>query len=434
MKFYSTNNKKLRVSLKDAVLMGLARDGGLFMPEKISRLPARFFKTIERLSFQDLSYQVVKPFFKRDVPLKTLKNIINDAFNFTVPLVQLTDHIYSLELFHGPTLSFKDFGARFMARLTSYLMRNSKQGLTILVATSGDTGSAVANGFLNVEGICVSILYPSKKITEIQEKQITTLGNNITALEIQGTFDDCQKLVKQAFLDEELAKEIRVTSANSINVARLIPQSCYYMYAYAQLKNKQRPVVISVPSGNFGNLVAGFFAQKMGLPVSQFIGATNINNIVPHYLETGKFRPLPSKKTISNAMDVGNPSNFARMLDLHDSDVKKMRSHVWGAHFSDDQTREAIVEVFQNYNYVLDTHVAVGYLGLQEYLNKHPRSIQGIFLETAHPAKFLDSVQPLLDQKITIPPRLQKCLEKQKQSVLLSNNYPDFKSYLLSHS
>ncbi|MDA2921721.1 threonine synthase [Patescibacteria group bacterium AH-259-L07] len=430
MKFYSTNNKKLRASLRKAILKGLAEDGGLFMPEKIPQLSAGFFISSADLSFQEISLEALRPYFEDDIPINILQEIIKGAFNFDAPLVRLDDKIYVLELFHGPTLAFKDFSARFMARVMSYLIRNSDDELFVLVATSGDTGSAVANGFLGVEGIKVVILYPSGKVSEIQEKQLTTMGNNITALEIKGAYDDCQKLVKAAFVDKELSYQMQLTSANSINIARLLPQICYYMYAYAQLKDKE--VVFSVPSGNFGNLTAGLIAKKMGLPVRMFVAATNINDSVPRYLESGRFEPHPSYSTISNAMDVGNPSNFSRMLELYNNDIDAMRKDVHGVRFTDKQTRGIIKQVHQQYNYILDPHGAVGYLGLKNLEAKLPNNRNGIFLETAHPAKFLDVVQPLVKEKIQIPSRLQKCLDKKKQSIVLSNKFEELKLFLLS--
>lgn len=433
MKFYSISNKKIIVSFKQAVLQGLAQDGGLFMPLTIPQLPLDFFKKINLLSFQDIAYEVSQLFVSDDIPEKVLQDIITGAFNFDLPLINLEKQIYGLELFHGPTLAFKDLAARFMARSMSYFIRNQKKELTILVATSGDTGSAVAHGFFGLEGIKVIILYPSQKVSMVQEKQLTTMGGNITALEVKGTFDDCQKLVKQAFVDQELNKYLSLTSANSINIARLIPQSFYYFFAYGQLKNKEKSVIFSVPSGNFGNLTAGLLAKKMGLPVGKFLAATNINDSVPQYLKTGYFKPRPSKKTISNAMDVGNPSNFMRILELYDHQVKKIRKDINGISFTDQQTKSAITEVYQKYDYILDPHSAVGYLGLKKYLRQNPNETRpGIFLQTAHPAKFLDLVQPLINKKVEIPQRLQKYLTKSKESIVLANKFADFKAFLLS--
>lgn len=432
MRFYSTNQKSPEVGIKEAVLRGLAPDGGLYMPGKIPVLPSDFFTHIRSLSFQDISFEIARRLFGEDIPSKILKTIVYEALTFDAPLVRLDQKLYVLELFHGPTLAFKDFAARFMARLMGYFVQGSKKELTVLVATSGDTGSAVANGFLNIPGIRVVILYPSKKVSDIQEKQLTTMGGNITALEIQGSFDDCQNLVKESFLDKELNGSLWLTSANSINIARLLPQSFYYFYAYAQLEQAARQVVFSVPSGNFGNLTAGLVAKRMGLPVKKFIAATNANNVVPQYLDTGKFTPRTSQSTISNAMDVGNPSNFARMLDLCDNDVEKMRGDIFGASFSDEQTKEAIRDVYDRYNYILDPHGAVGYLGLKEYRsNNQAMDTHDVFLETAHPAKFKDIVEHTLAGPVDIPDRLQACLTKPKKSVLLSNKFGDVKNFLL---
>jgi len=434
MKFYSTSHKTQLVSLQEAVLKGLADDGGLFMPVELPVLTKRFFDKLTSMSFQELSFEVAQKLLHEDVPSMVLKEIVINALNFEAPLVQFDEQIFGLELFHGPTLAFKDFAARFMAELMSYFVRNSDKELTILVATSGDTGSAVAHGFFNTPGIRVFILYPSGKISTIQEKQLTTMGGNITALEIEGSFDDCQQLAKQAFGDRDLAKKLSLTSANSINIARLIPQSFYYFHAYTQLKDKHASVVFSVPSGNFGNLTGGLIAQKMGLPISKFIAATNANDVVPRYLKTGIFEPQPTKRTISNAMDVGNPSNFARILDLYDGEVKRIRETIIGSSFSDEQTKTAMVEFYNNYNYILDPHSAVGYLGLKAYLSESFRKINGIFLETAHPSKFLEIIQNLVEVNVQIPERLQTYLTRKKQSLMLSNQFHDLKNYLLSHN
>ena len=431
MQFYSTKQKNYLVSFKEAVLKGLPDDNGLFMPVEIPMLPAKFYEKLNSMSFQEISFEVAKNLLKEDIPQTILKEIIYDAQNFNATLVKLEEQIFVLELFHGPTLAFKDFAARFMAKLMSYFIRNSNRELTILVATSGDTGSAVAHGFYNIQGIRVVILYPSGKISAIQENQLTTMGGNITALEIKGTFDDCQKLVKQAFLDIDLANNLSLTSANSINIARLIPQSFYYFYAYAQLKNKNHPNVFSVPCGNFGNLTGGLIAKKMRLPVLKFIAATNINDSVPKYLQTGVFKPQSIKKTISNAMDVGNPSNFARILDMYNDNAENMRQDIWSAAFSDEQTKLAIQEVFRKYNYILDPHGAVGYLGLKQYMSQNNKKINGIFLETAHPFKFVDIVQNLINKKLQVPDRLKNYLDKNKRSIVLSNQFKDLKQYLL---
>ncbi len=429
MKFYSTNNKSLKVSFRDAVLKGLGDDNGLFMPEEIPLLDRGFIDSIRLLTPEEISFEIANAFLRNDIPTERLQQIVKEAINFRIPLVNVHDNIYSLELFHGPTLAFKDVGARFMARVLSFLLEKESQDVTVLVATSGDTGSAVASGFLGVKGIKVVILYPSGKVSEIQEKQLTTLGQNITAIEVKGTFDDCQALVKKAFLDKELTNSITLTSANSINIARLLPQSFYYFIAYAQLPQNDLPVVISVPSGNFGNLTAGLIAKRMGLPIDKFIAATNVNDVIPKYLSNGTFSPRPSVQTISNAMDVGNPSNFARMLDLYSHDLEKMRQDISGCSFRDDETREIMKKVYQDYGYLLDTHGAVGYAALSKYLGDNKAN--GIFLETAHPAKFLDVVEEVIESKIQIPERLKSYLSESKESILIGNSYDSLKSVLL---
>lgn len=428
MFFYSTNNKSLRVSLREAVLKGLADDGGLFMPERIPQLQKDFFESMQRLSPSEISSQVAQAILGEDIPEARLKTIIAETLNFPIPLVKVAGNIFSLELFHGPTLAFKDVGARFMARLLSHFREGEKQDITVLVATSGDTGSAVAHGFLGVKGINVVILYPSGKVSEIQEKQLTTLGQNITALEVRGTFDDCQALVKKAFSDKELNQRIKLTSANSINIARLIPQSFYYFMAFAQVTDTMNDVVMCVPSGNFGNLTAGLIAKRMGLPVMRFIAATNVNDVVPDYLLSGVFSPKPSKQTISNAMDVGNPSNFARMLDLYNHDFKSMQKDIAGYSFTDDETRQTMKEVYANCGYLLDPHGAVGFSALKQYLSG--KNETGIFLETAHPAKFLDVVESVIKRKIEIPEALAACLSQPKQSLPMENSYDALKGFL----
>jgi threonine synthase len=365
MNYYSTNNPTHKVSLKEAVLKGLAYDNGLYMPEAIPVLPKSFFDLLPEKSFQQIAFEVANAFLKDDVPTAELKRIIEHTISFDAPLIELEKNVFTLELFHGPTLAFKDFGARFMSQLLGYFAKEEKREIVILVATSGDTGSAVANGFLGVPGTKVVVLYPSGKVSDTQEKQFTTLGQNITALEVDGSFDDCQRLVKEAFLDEELTTKFFLTSANSINIARLIPQSFYYFYAWSRLKEKSN-VVFSVPSGNFGNLTAGLIAKRMGLPIRHFVASTNINDIVPEYLRTGHFNPKSSQSTISNAMDVGNPSNFARMMDLYQNDHEKLKSDVLGFDFSDAETQTTMCEVFARSKYIIDPHGAVGYLGLKK--------------------------------------------------------------------
>jgi len=431
MKYYSTKNPAVKVSEEIAVLKGLPEDNGLFVPEEIPLLDDNFFKNIEKWSFQEISFEVAKKFFD-SIDEKELKNIIYDAINFDAPVVNIDNNIFTLELFHGPTLAFKDFGARFMSRVMSYFINKYNKKLVILVATSGDTGSAVANGFYGIDNIDVVILYPSKKISNIQEKQIATLDKNIIALEIDGTFDDCQYLVKTAFLDSHLNTKIMLSSANSINVARLIPQSFYYFYAYSQLQNKDN-VYISVPSGNFGNLTAGLFAKRMGLPVKKFVASTNANSVFTEYLNTGEYRPRPSIKTISNAMDVGNPSNFERIKWLYKDNINAVREDIVSYSFSDDETKIAIKEVFGKSGYILDPHGAVGYLGLINFFEEVVQDNKtGIFLETAHPAKFLDIVEPVINSKVDVPKRLGKFLNKEKRALKLSNKFDDLKNYLLN--
>lgn len=433
MKYYSTNKQSQSVSLQEAVVKGLASDRGLFMPEAIKALPSSFYDHIEDLSFQEIAYRVADAFFGEDIPADTLKDIVYDTLNFDVPLVKVEENIYSLELFHGPTLAFKDVGGRFMARLLSYFIRKEGQkDVNVLVATSGDTGSAVANGFLGVEGIHVYVLYPKGKVSEIQEKQFTTLGQNITALEVDGTFDDCQALVKSAFMDKELNDHLLLTSANSINVARFLPQAFYYFYAYAQLKKMgqadNKKVVVCVPSGNFGNITAGLFGKQMGLPVSRFIAANNKNDIFYQYLQTGIYNPRPSVATIANAMDVGDPSNFARVLDLYQESHEAICRDISGTTYTDEQIRETVKTTYQQTGYLLDPHGACGFRALKEGLKEGE---VGVFLETAHPAKFLETVEDIIADKVTIPAKLQEFMKGEKQSLPLSKEFADFKAYLL---
>ncbi len=430
MLFTSTGQKIAPVSFREAVLTGLAKDGGLYVPEFIPKLPTSFFDRMPSLSFQDLSYEVAQPFLAGDISDRDIQQIIAESLTFDAPLVPLREGMYALELFHGPTFAFKDFGARFMARVLSHFNRDADCELTILVATSGDTGSAVAHGFYGVDGIRVVLLYPQGKVSLLQEKQMTTLNGNVTALEIQGTFDDCQRLVKTAFQDSELNQKLRLSSANSINIARLIPQTFYYFQAVSRLNDAKTPVVFSVPCGNFGNLTAGIFAKRMGLPVSKFVAATNVNDMVPAFLKSGLFRPRPSIATVSNAMDVGNPSNFSRMLSIYTS-VEKMRDEIWGVRFSDDQTKKGMKNVYEESGYILDPHGAVGYLGLNEYLLQNNLTAQGIFLETAHPAKFNETVREAIGHEIPIPPALGDCLTKPSKTTVLSSRFEDFKSFLL---
>lgn len=432
MKLYSTKNKSHVVSLKEAVFKGLPPDNGLYMPTVIPVLTESFFQNIDQKSLQEIAYEVSKTLIGEDVPHAELKKIIDEVLTFEVPLVKVENSIYALELFHGPSLAFKDFGARFMARLMSFFLEKENKEINILVATSGDTGSAVAQGFLNMPGIKVTILYPSKKVSDIQEKQLTTLGNNITALEVDGTFDDCQQLVKEAFLDPELSAHINLSSANSINISRLIPQSFYYFYAYSKLKSSGKPIVFSVPSGNFGNLCGGLIAKRMGLPVERFVAATNANDIVPNYLLNGIFSPRPSVSTISNAMDVGNPSNFYRLAELYDNDLSKMKLEVSGASYTDEETKVVMKSVFDRKGYILDPHGAVGYLGLRDYLSKSGSAANGVFLGTAHPSKFLEVVESATGQNVPLPERLKLIVNKAKVSIPVSKKFKDLKQFLLN--
>ena len=431
MRYYSTNGQSSSVSLHEAVVKGLASDRGLFMPERIKTLPEDFFDNIGKMSFQEIAYTVADAFFGKDVEKEALKNIVYDTLSFDCPVVRVTDNIYSLELFHGPTLAFKDVGARFMARLLGYFIKNErKETVNVLVATSGDTGSAVANGFLGVEGIHVYVLYPAGKVSKIQECQFTTLGQNITAVEVDGTFDDCQALVKNAFMDEELNGHMKLTSANSINVARFLPQAFYYFNAYARMKERNMAdnLVVCVPSGNFGNITAALFGHKMGLPIKRFIAANNANDIFFKYLQTGSYKPKPSVQTIANAMDVGNPSNFARIIDLYKNRHDVISSHISGASFSDDEIREAMRQCFDDNKYILDPHGACGYMALKNGLNAGET---GIFCETAHPAKFKDTVEKAVGCMVEIPERLAEFMKGTKQSVRLDKDFKSFKAFLM---
>ncbi|HAT61837.1 MAG TPA: threonine synthase [Prevotella sp.] len=441
MKYYSTNKQAPLATLHEAVVKGLAPDKGLYMPEFIKKLPQQFFENIENLSLQEIGLEIAKTLFDEDIEEKALENIVYDALSFDIPIVNVEKNIYSLELFHGPTLAFKDVGARFMARLLQYFVRqDGKENLNVLVATSGDTGSAVANGFLGVEGIHVYILYPKGKVSKIQESQFTTLGQNITAIEVDGVFDDCQALVKKAFIDNELNGHMKLTSANSINVARFLPQSFYYFYAYAQLKKlgaldiddrkkETSNFVVCVPSGNFGNICAGLFGYKMGLPVKRYIAANNANDIFYNYLKTGIYEPKPSKQTLANAMDVGDPSNFARIYDLFDGDYNKITNLINGATYNDNQIKETMIKCFKHTNYILDPHGACAYRALKESIKEDE---VGIFLETAHPAKFKEKVDAIIDYDIDIPKRLAKFMKGNKQSIKMPNNFEAFKEYLLT--
>lgn len=431
MKYYSTNKEAPIATLEEAVVKGLAPDKGLYMPENINKLPKTFFDNIQDMSFQEIAFEVAKAFFGDDVETSALKDIVYDTLSFDVPAIKVENNIYSLELFHGPTLAFKDVGARFMARLLQYFIKKERQkSVTVLVATSGDTGSAVANGFLGVGGIHVDVLYPKGKVSKIQESQFTTLGKNITAIEIDGVFDDCQSLVKQAFMDEELNANKKLTSANSINVARFLPQAFYYFYAYAQLKkqNKADNMVVCVPSGNFGNICAGIFAHEMGLPIKRFIAANNANDIFYKYLQSGKYEPKPSKQTLANAMDVGDPSNFARIYDLFGGSHEKITNLISGATYTDDMIKSTMTTCYNDTKYILDPHGACGYKALKEGLKDGET---GVFLETAHPAKFKEKVDDILKIDIEIPSRLAEFMKGKKQSIEIKNNFADFKEFLL---
>lgn len=434
MELYSTNHQSPNVGVEEAVFRGLPPDNGLYMPTQIAKLPQSFWDNIHNLSFQDIAFEVTNALLGEDIPADDLRRIVESAINFEAPLVEIEQNVYCLELFHGPSMAFKDFGARFMAALMSYFLQKSQKQIHILVATSGDTGGAVAQGFYKTPNIDVTILYPSGKVSDIQEKQLTTLGENVRALEINGTFDDCQKLVKQAFLDKELTDRFFLASANSINIARLIPQSFYYVNAYAQLKKKgiDLPIVFSVPSGNFGNLSAGIIGMKMGMPVEQLVAATNANNVVPEYLKSGIYKAIsPSLSTISNAMDVGNPSNFPRMQALFDNDIEKMRESLTGYFYNDEVTKVAMKDVFDRTEYVMCPHTAVAYLGLKEYLSEQSNPSAGIFLSTAHYAKFLDITEETVGKQ-PIPERLSDLLSKEKQATSMSADFNDFKNYLMN--
>lgn len=434
MNYISTNGTGEPVSFKEAVLKGLADDGGLYVPERMPHLKASFWKGIRGMSLPEIGFEITRHFWE-ETGEQELRSLLRDALDFEVPLVQLRDRIYVLELFNGPTLAFKDFGARFMARVFPLIKEDTQQDIVILAATSGDTGSAVAQGFLGVEGIQVCLLYPSGKVSRIQEQQLTTAGQNVTALEVDGTFDDCQDMVKQAFSDRDLSSKLILSSANSINIARLIPQTFYYAHAFSQLEGDEKPV-FSVPSGNFGNLTAGLWAQAMGLPAHGFIAATNVNDIFPEFLQTGDFTPRSSIQTISNAMDVGNPSNFDRIIHLYDHSLDEVKKHLWGASFSDVQTKQAIREVYDTSGYVMDPHTAVGYLGVKKYRESDNVPFSNdidfpfIILSTAHPAKFPEEIEELLQQKIPLTESLKACMEKEKNSVPMPADYQTLKTYL----
>ena len=426
MNYYSLHHTSPNTTFKNAVVQGLAKDRGVYFPEKITPLSKDFIKNITEYSNHEIAYEVIKQFVGDEIPTKKLKEIIAATVSFDFPLVKVDDNIASLELFHGPTMAFKDVGAKFMAQCLEYFNQGNEEEITVLVATSGDTGGAVANGFLGAKGVNVVILYPSGKVSDVQEKQLTTLGQNITALEVDGVFDDCQEMVKTAFLDTNITKKL--TSANSINVARWLPQMFYFFFAYKELQKKNKKLVFSVPSGNFGNICAGIMAQKLGLPIEHFVAATNVNDTVPNYLIDGVYNPKPSKATISNAMDVGNPSNFIRIRELFNNDLELLKRTFSSYSFSDTETRATMKEIYTNTGYVAEPHGAVGYLGLKKYGLKENE--YGIFLETAHPVKFLDVVEATLPVQVKIPEQIQKVINNKKVALQVAD-YEGLQSFLL---
>ena len=431
MNYFSLNNKSNKESFKNAVIRGLAPDKGLYFPEKITSLSKDFFRNIENYTHEEIAYEVIKQFVGDEIPVTILKQIIAETLCFDFPIVDIENNIKTLELFHGPTMAFKDVGARFMARCLGYFNANNSNAVTVLVGTSGDTGGAVASGFLGVDNVNVVILYPSKKVSEVQEKQLTTLGQNIKALEVEGTFDDCQAMVKNAFLDQELQNHMQLTSANSINIARWLPQMFYFFFAYKQLKSKNKNLVFSVPSGNYGNICAGMMAKKLGLPIHKFIAATNANDIIPQYLITGEYHAKPSVQTISNAMDVGDPSNFIRIQKIYKNDFKSLKKDLHSYSFTDYQTREAMLHLYDKCKYIADPHGAVGYLGIKAYQKENPNTLC-VFLETAHPVKFLDVVEPVIGKTIEYPEQIKAVINQKKKSILI-NDYVQLKSFLLNN-
>ena len=426
MNYYSLHKKSPNVSFQEAVVNGLAPDRGLYFPESITPLAKEFIDNLDQYSNEEIAFEAIKQFVGDEIPEAVLQEIIKDTLSFDFPVVPIDENTATLELFHGPTMAFKDVGARFMARCLGYFNRNNSNKVTVLVATSGDTGGAVAHGFLGVKGVDVVILYPSGKVSDIQEKQLTTLGQNITALEVAGVFDDCQDMVKSAFLDADIQRTL--TSANSINIARWLPQMFYFFFAYKQVYKQQKEVVFSVPSGNFGNICAGIMAQKLGLPIQHFVAATNINDTVPNYLINGIYEPKPSKATISNAMDVGNPSNFIRIQELFHQDINALKQAFSSYAFTDDTTRNAMKTIYEQSGYIADPHGAVGYLGAKEYQQQHPNSLC-IFLETAHPVKFLDVVESTLPVKVAIPEQIKEVLDKSKEATFI-RSYDELKAFL----
>ena len=432
MNFYSLNHKAPDTSFKEAVIKGLASDRGLYFPKSITKLPDSFFESISDLSQTEIAFEAIKQFLSPEIPEDELFKIVEDTLCFDFPVVKVNDTISSLELFHGPTMAFKDVGARFMSRCLGYFNQNQKKETIVLVATSGDTGGAVANGFLGVEGIKVVILYPSGKVSEVQEKQLTTLGQNITALEVDGVFDDCQDMVKQAFLDHSITDHIQITSANSINVARWLPQMFYFFFAYQQLHKQHKNIVFSVPSGNFGNICAGFMAQQLGLPIHHLIAANNRNKVVTTYLESEVYEPLPTIQTLSNAMDVGNPSNFIRIQEIFKNDFDALKTNLSSFSYTDEETLEGMKELYEMYDYVADPHGAIGFLAAKEYQKENPDT-HAVFLETAHPTKFLDVVEKVIPKQIELPPQIQEVMNQDKKSTSIST-YEELKSILLEQN
>ena len=432
MDFYSLNHKAPTASFKEAVIKGLAPDKGLYFPTSIQKLPASFFESISSLSHNDIAFEVIKQFVSPEIPEVELKKIVNETLCFDFPVVNINNKISSLELFHGPTMAFKDVGARFMSRCLGYFNQNQKKETTVLVATSGDTGGAVANGFLGVEGIKVVILYPKGKVSEVQEKQLTTLGQNITALEVNGVFDDCQDMVKQAFLDKSITDQMQITSANSINVARWLPQMFYFFFAYKQLHKHHKNLVFSVPSGNFGNICAGFMAKQLGLPIHHMIAANNRNKVVTDYLETENYSPKPTIQTLSNAMDVGNPSNFVRIQELFNHEFLALKSNLSSYSYTDEETLQGMKDLYSQYNYVADPHGAIGFLASEAYQTKNINT-HCVFLETAHPTKFLDVVEQVISDEIELPAQIQSVMNQEKKSIPIST-YEELKTILLKHT
>jgi threonine synthase len=428
MKYYSTHHQAPKVSFREAVVKGIAEDGGLYFPEEVKKLPQTFFNRLKGMSLPEIGYEFLKLYAGGELPDAELKQLMEDVFTFDTPLVKVSDDVYSLELFHGPTLAFKDVGARTLARFMSKFAGDKK--ITVLVATSGDTGSAVANGFFNMPNIEVVVLYPKGRVSRLQEKQMTTLGGNITALEVKGNFDDCQRMVKEAFADEDLNNKLQLSSANSINIARLLPQAVYYFSIFSQLGKTDKPVVVSVPSGNLGNLTAGLLAAKAGVPVAKFIASANINKVFPDYVHTGLFTPRTSVATLSNAMDVGNPSNFSRIMELYHHSVEDVKNDIAAYSFDDEQTKANIAETYDKTGYILDPHGSVAHLGLKSYMEQG--DFTGVFLETAHPAKFHNTVEEAINKKIEFPERLQKSMNKKGNSVEVENTLESLKEFLLT--